>query len=660
MENYDLRSCFMPDLAGLHLRIYQFQQLLNQHMPKLAAHLASLQVEAAYLSQWFLSFFAVTCPLAMLFRIYDVILAEGASETIMRVALSLMRRNEDRLMVQTEFEEVMQMLLSRQLWEPYSFNADELVNDFVSLTGMVTRESLQKLEASFKEAPDSETVAKSTFFPSVAATASSFVGRLWTSNSHPKHGHQNSTLSPTTPGHEKRPSTFLKRSASKQSIASTLNSTDVSSEGTGSVGTVTTDATAVSRDSSGDALSIHSKTASMAVPHGAVSKEDKGLHGQIEDLLTALSEMQREQTMLTSQLQKEREERDEDYRVFEDLVKCIRTESASPTMTSKADRRQTAPNPSNLSASTASLSTELNEIVERVDQRLAAHRDLRRSSMLETKQRLRESLIRSKDQLGVEMARSVELTRQLDQQEKEATSLREQLRDTRARVQEGFQEKQKLERTIQEFKSSRRESLAWTDLERPAIFRSEATSDSNRMSVATSSGSSSPAMPNSGGLRELKLNRSSGGSNLTPPTALPSRTSSLATQKILATKDHAPASEEQMLVELVAAKTAEASARQELEEVKARMDALRKMLALPSPTQITLPTTAHKPSASEATVIPSSTGKSGNTSLGSDINLTPPAVATGGGFWSWGRKASGPAKISNTPTSTAAATEKAQ
>src|SRR5215469_16675955 len=130
MEDYDLRSCFLPDLSGLHLRIYQFQKLLYQHLPELAAHLNHLQVEGAYLSQWFLSFFAVTCPLPLLFRIYDVIFAEGASETIMREALAIMQRNEKKIVSFTEFEEVMQLLLSRQLWDVYGLSAasaDEFV-----------------------------------------------------------------------------------------------------------------------------------------------------------------------------------------------------------------------------------------------------------------------------------------------------------------------------------------------------------------------------------------------------------------------------------------------------------------------------------------------------------------------------------------------------
>jgi hypothetical protein len=53
----------------------------------------------------------------MLFRIYDVLLLEGACETLMRVALSLMQRNEEKLLACTELEDVMTLLLSRNVWD---------------------------------------------------------------------------------------------------------------------------------------------------------------------------------------------------------------------------------------------------------------------------------------------------------------------------------------------------------------------------------------------------------------------------------------------------------------------------------------------------------------------------------------------------------------
>lgn len=664
----------MPDLAGLHLRIFQFQRLLTEHLPDLTKHLVSLQVEAAYLSQWFLSFFAVTCPLPLLFRIYDVILAEGASETIMRVAMSLMKRNQEKLMALHEFEEVMQLLLGRTLWEPYGYDADDLVNDFTQFNGIVTRESLQKLEKSFrdaKEANDPDSVARAGFFQDVSNGASRFLGRLWTSHGASKS--QAALLAPADSGHSRRPSYLLRRSPSKQSIAASMNSTEGGSDSTNSVGTVQTDATAITRDSSTDLSPPGgSKTESLVVPaFGAARKEDKDLHGQIEDLLTALSEMQRDQGVLKSQLQKEREEREEDHKIFHDIVLHAKPSSdlrapPTPTSTSRADRRQTAPDfkfPSTSPSSTQSLSIELSEIVERVEQRLAAHKDLRRSSMLETKQRLRESLVRSKDQLSIETSRSQELSKRLDDQERENADIRDHLIQAQAHVQEGVRERQKLEKTISDMRiNHNRASVAsnWSSADttdRPSIWRTETWTDSRRTSV-TSTAVSSPTTPASAGLsnkgsglRELKLGRTSGttqNQHQHNTSTVPARGSSLATQSILSTKDHAPASEESMLVELVAAKTSEAMARQELEEVRGRMDALRKMLQLPPASPSTAPTVNPLDTASSSAggsgLVESPAGITPARSKGATTLSPPPAAHTpsasaGGGAWfPWARR----------------------
>lgn len=60
----------------------------------------------------------------MLLRIYDVLLSEGATETLMRVALSLMQRNEAKLKTFTEIDDIMPFLLGRQIWvSPASFRS---------------------------------------------------------------------------------------------------------------------------------------------------------------------------------------------------------------------------------------------------------------------------------------------------------------------------------------------------------------------------------------------------------------------------------------------------------------------------------------------------------------------------------------------------------
>lgn len=75
------------------------------------------------------------------------------------------------------------------------------------------------------------------------------------------------------------------------------------------------------------------------------------------------------------------------------------------------------------------------------------------------------------------------------------------------------------------------------------------------------------------------------------------RSSSLATQSVLATDNNSPADSEALLLELVNAKTAEAVARQELEELKARFEGLKRVMSggTASPGLATPPATTTSP-----------------------------------------------------------------
>jgi len=590
MEDYDLRSCFLPDLSGLHLRIFQFQRLLHQHMPKLAAHLDALQVESAYLSQWFLSFFAVTCPLPMLFRIYDVLFAEGASETIMRVALALMKRNEARILALSEFEDVMQLLLGRSLWDPYGRNAksaDDLVNDFVSFTNDVTREKLQGLETSFKEEQEGVSTSK------VQKSATSFLGRLW--------GPSNSTKSVAlSPGLSapSRPISFLRRTPSKQSLASTLNSTEGSES---SANTQSTALTEISRASSGDALSLKSghESTAMSIKTGHSSR-DRDLHYQIEQLLMSVSQLQRQNSELETALQKQREDRKEDHRIVRTVLDKLRKkQSGLATPLDRASRRRTTITAVTLSQpaepeSTPVIPQEMEEAAETLDKRFPSHQTHHRaSSMFETKQVLRDNLARTKEQLTSETLRAQAITRELNDAQTDLSISREALKETRQRLQDSYNQNQKLEKTIQELRiNARKGSLPFGDATpdtTPSLSRSN-TTDST---VSTS------------GLRELRLGRSASTKSQKAVPQFTKRSSSLATQQVLATENHAPADNEALLLELVNAKTAEAVAKQELEEMRNKFESMKKTMGAQTP-----PAVATTPSA------------------------TPPA-ATGGG-WGWG------------------------
>ncbi|KAK3673273.1 hypothetical protein LTR78_006818 [Recurvomyces mirabilis] len=700
MEHYTLRPSFLPSLSGLHMRIFQFSSLLKQHHSALSEHLTNMGVEPAYLSQWFLSCFAVTCPLPMLFRIYDVIFAEGANETVMRVALALMRRNEQRMMESTEFEEVMQLLLGRGIWDCYGIDADALVDDFTSLGGIITHARLAELEREF-EKHDSDAVGQSAgFLPDVQAAASRFLGRLWA----PSHSSakSTSTLSPSTAeneaGGKKKSAGFLRRSASKQSI-STLNESSGSESSSNSASTSATDpeindsVSAMRESQATDAMSFKSKadslrTVSFSTP--GMSKEEKDMHGQIEDLLTALGEMQREQQVLAGMLQREREERGEDQIVVRRLVKRLRknddrseADAAGDKDVEKEQRRRTMPPPARIEEVDGGTVTKqrptsvllapkkpvdeetLDDLVETVHDRLDT--PTRFSHSFETKAQLRSSLTRTCEQLAVAETSSRDLATRLDGAETslaafttESEDLRSEVKELRVRVNEEFKARQKLEHTISNLRA---EARSIERKERERVARAESGQDapatgSKRDSMAlagpgglkrTESFNGVATGDRASGLRELRLVRRESTSSihslrapraprptlpeisiqtqspvdlaaspphsatedtgsplrpmsivqdpLTPisaptpttqlletplsaatltlgtglavpqPTAMwHARTSSLATREVFSTPEHSAVPEEALLLELVNAKTSEATSRAEAEE----------------------------------------------------------------------------------------------
>jgi hypothetical protein len=673
MERYDLRSCFQPDLAGLHVSIYQFRELLREHLPTLSAHLDDLQVDPVYVSQWFLSFFAVTCPLPMLFRIYDVIFAEGAPETLMRVALSLMRKNEGRIIACTELEDVMQLLLSRGLWDCYHYNADELVEDFVDLTGLVTREKLSRLQKAYRESIVANNASANAAGGNsdVTTAASRFLGRIWASTTTSSTSPKPSTLSPGLSA-PSRPLSMLRRSASKQSLASTLNSMEASSVSV--VSTASTEATSVSRDSS-NTDDTSAARESAAVPHGSNAKfnsahnknaEDRYLHSQIEDLLTALSELQRNQALLESQLQRERQERDEDRRAVRTLLDGLKKKASSDSVLTTASVETVKPgqdeNASKDGSSAEIIShmhdredgkkensdekqseADLSQLLDVVEQRFGLGNDRHRSSMLQSKSQLREDLAQAKDKLASSMSQSQEYSRRIYDLDQEVSTLKDQLRESHTHVRSLHQDKQRLEKQIHGMRVR-------------ASAASEASNPSNR--DTDGDWGSRTNSTSAGGLRELKLGRSK--STPSQQGGFSKRTSSLprppghesTTLTVSTAAAVAPTSElEALLLELVQAKTAEAIAKQEAEEAKQKLETLRKAYGL-APGDVP-PATGTGAASSAAAAAASTANAAATAAMGVFGRLTASvsetgnkttavpgstAASTAGGFWGGWRR----------------------
>jgi hypothetical protein len=594
-----------------------------------------------------------------------VIFAEGASETIMRVALSLMRKNEEKILACTELEDVMQLLLSRGLWDCYHYNADSFVNDFVSLTSIVTNESLQALKSSYMESRSLDASVSPT--SDVGSAASRFLGRLWSasSTSTPKSANLSPGLSAPS-----RPASFLRRSTSKQSIASTLNSTEGGSESIMSA--TSTDATTMSRDSSNaDGSSVGAQSTrftNIMVPTVKFTSNDRNLHGQIEDLLTALSEMQRDHAILATQSQKEREEREEDRHAVRSLLDGLRKKTSSDTVNTAgsedsletitairendAEIMKVQPQADGAHevlhagevmvmredldgdlSGTEITRNDLSQLLETVEERFAK-RDNRRSSMLQSKSQLRDELTRSKEQLIFEVSKSQEFSRRLTEMEQEVLSLKEQVKEGHNHIRNAHQEKQRLEKQIHDLRSKK------TPVASP--------------NVASATNETEWPKRGSGhaGLRELRLGRTNSNSSQAP--SFGKRTSSLNTQVPNVKENDSPISLSEisftppavdvdaLVLELVQTKTAKAIAEQEAEEAKAKLETFRRLVGMQNGDSL-----GHRSSPSQPNIEKSITlgAISSYMSRPSESKVTSPPVTTpssttsSGGFWGgWGKR----------------------
>lgn len=144
MSKYDLRSMFTGDMAGLHLRLYQFERLLEDCDPALYCHLRRRSVSPQlYATQWFLTLFAYRFPLQLVLRIYDLVLSEGLT-AILKFGLVLMQHNRDTLLGMRDMSQLT-TFLKEKLFDVYidkSPSASSLLDSgfFGSVTGGADKE----------------------------------------------------------------------------------------------------------------------------------------------------------------------------------------------------------------------------------------------------------------------------------------------------------------------------------------------------------------------------------------------------------------------------------------------------------------------------------------------------------------------------------------
>ncbi|KAJ3121823.1 GTPase-activating protein [Nowakowskiella sp. JEL0407] len=147
MKDYNFRELFSPRLTGLQTFLYQYDKLMEDLMPSVHKHLEDEGIiSSMYASQWFMTCFAYRFPLDIVFRIYDIVFAEGI-EAMLRFGFALLKRNQVQLLT-LSFEPLLNFL-KIGLFDPYLENVTQLIHDASNIR--LPKSKLDKLAQEYKE-----------------------------------------------------------------------------------------------------------------------------------------------------------------------------------------------------------------------------------------------------------------------------------------------------------------------------------------------------------------------------------------------------------------------------------------------------------------------------------------------------------------------------
>ncbi|XP_062308938.1 ecotropic viral integration site 5 protein homolog isoform X1 [Osmerus eperlanus] len=107
MQDYRLRELFKPTMAELGLCMFQFECMIQEHLPELHLHFQAQSFHTSmYASSWFLTIFLTSFPLPVATRIFDIFMCEGL-EIVFRVGLAILQMNQTEL-IQLDMEGMLQ------------------------------------------------------------------------------------------------------------------------------------------------------------------------------------------------------------------------------------------------------------------------------------------------------------------------------------------------------------------------------------------------------------------------------------------------------------------------------------------------------------------------------------------------------------------------
>jgi len=152
MQHYGLRNLFRNNFDELYLKFYQLEHLLEDHMPDLHQHFATIGIEPfTYASQWFLTVFTAKFPLNAVFYIMDIFLLDGMN-TIFQIALALLGSSKQELLA-LDFEGVLKYF---RVQMPKRYRSQENVQQLINASSEISLKRLKKYAKSYEAVKQKE------------------------------------------------------------------------------------------------------------------------------------------------------------------------------------------------------------------------------------------------------------------------------------------------------------------------------------------------------------------------------------------------------------------------------------------------------------------------------------------------------------------------
>jgi hypothetical protein len=83
------------------------------------------------------------------FRIFDIIFAEGALTTILRFSISMLKKNEAELLARTEFEDILNYLKGESLFFVYGDDYEMAIREGMDDSMYISHELLEETKRRF-------------------------------------------------------------------------------------------------------------------------------------------------------------------------------------------------------------------------------------------------------------------------------------------------------------------------------------------------------------------------------------------------------------------------------------------------------------------------------------------------------------------------------